>query len=353
MSYLDLIGINVEQYEKEMATESFIDEYFDMISTESILDFGHYSLESAIGGSNFGNKFMYYFSKLGNIFTKRQAGFNQAISQMQNIDVSNINRGSSVIGLNVETANEYARITNAFNPQINSKKTARWQTLMNDMDAMMEDAAYEPLRQWWQGFKERVYAALSFATVILFPLGIYFWFKSIISEIRFYVAIWHWTTNKAQKDVMLAKGIELINAIVAELTQNIYFTVCPDNPARLSRDFGSMDMIKATNAIVQKLRDLKINIARKLPVEYEEKCKAAEIVYEAAATVYKEKLHMVSPGAVKAMNSGAEALTDKVFRSVEGYNDLKLAMDAYKGLMVAAELYFDITNKVLIDLYKM
>ena len=53
------------------------------------------------------------------------------------------------------------------------------------------------------------------------------------------------------------------------------------------------------------------------------------------------------------MNSGAEALTDKVFRSVEGYNDLKLAMDAYKGLMVAAELYFDITNKVLIDLYKM
>ena len=362
MNYMDLINLNAEKYEKELATEAFIDEYFDMISTESKLDFGFmtsttslesYGVESAIDGGNFGNKFMYYFSKLGNIFTKRQAGFNQAITQMQQINTGKISQGASVIGLNVENAKEYARITEAFNPKLGNTKTAKWQQLMNDMDAMMEDAAWEPLRQYWQGFKERVYAALSFATIILFPLGIYFWFKSLVSEIRFYIAIWNWGVDKAQKDVMLAKGIELVNAICVDLAQNVYFTVCPENPAKLSRDFGPLDITKATNAIVQRLQDLKTKLGRKLPVEYNEKVQAAELVYAAASTVYKEKLHMVSPGAVKAMTSGAEALTDKVFRSVEGYQDLKVCLDGYKGPMVAAELYFDVTNKVLLDLYKM
>lgn len=357
MNYMDLIGISVEKYEKELSTESFINEYFDMIASESKLELGIFNsttaLESAIDGSTFGNKFMYYLTKIGNIFTKRQAGFNQAITQMQDINTSKISRGSSTIGLNIETAAEYARVTAAFNPQMGDKRTAKWQTLMNDMDAMMEDAAWEPLRKYWESFKERVYAALSFATIILFPLGIYFWVKSIVTEIQFYIAIWNWGANKAQKDIMLAKGIELINAIAAELVQSVYFGVCPDNPAKLGKVFASTDIIRGCNAVVQRLQDLKTKLSRKLPTDYDSKVKAAEIVYEAASTVYKEKLHMVSPGAVKAMTVGADALTDKVFRNVEGYADLRISLDGYKSLMVAAELYFDITNKVLLDLYKM
>ena len=364
MNYMDLINLNADKYEKDLATESFIDEYFDMITTESKLDFGFitstaslesYGVESAIDGGNFGNKFMYYFSKLGNIFTKRQAGFNQAITQMQQINTGKISRGASTIGLNAENAAEYARITEGFNPKIGDNRTAGWQQLMNEMDAAMEDARWEPVREWWEGFKNRVLGCLSFATIILFPLGIYFWVKALIAEFKFYLAIWNLAVDKAEKDIMLVKGVKLITAIVCDITSYIYYKVCPDNPARCSSaaNFTATDTGKAVTAIVQKLQDLKTKLNRKMPVEYEEKVRAAETVYGAAAMVYKEKLHMVSPGGVKVLTTGAEALSEKLFASIEGYPDLKISMQAYKGLMVAAELYFDITNKVLLDLYKM
>lgn len=362
VNYMDLMNLSVDKYEKEMSTESFINEYWDMITTESKLDLGYipstialesYGVESAIDGGDFGNKFMYYFSKLGNIFTKRQAGFNQAITQMQNINTGKISQGTSSIGLNLENAKEYARITEAFNPKMGDIKTGDWQQLMNELDAAMSDARWEPLRQYWESFKERVLTVLSFATIILFPLGIYFWVKSLISEIKFYVALWNLAVDKAEKDIMLVKGVKLITTIVCDITSSVYFRVCPDNPMKLNKEFTAMDTNKAVNAIVQRLQDLKTKLGRKLPVEYNEKVQAAEVVYNAAAMVYKEKLHMVSPGAIKVIANGSEALSDKMFLAVEGYAELKMAMQAYKGLMVAAELYFDITNKVLLDLYKM
>ena len=362
MNYMDLMNLNAEKYERELATEAFIDEYFDMISTESKLDFGFmtstaslesYGVESAIDGGNFGNKFMYYFSKLGNIFTKRQAGFNQAITQMQQINTGKISQGASVIGLNVENATEYARITEAFNPKAGDLDTRKWQNLMNELDDAMSDARWEILRKLWDRFKYGFLAGLSFGTIILFPLGIYFWFKSFVSFLKFIAAIWNVTVaDKAEKSIILAKGIELTSTIIVDIVSDIYFRLCTNNPLGIKK-MTIADVNKAVYAIVGVLKEFKIKLNMKSPVEYNAKVQAAEIVHTAAMSVYKDKLHMVSPSAIKAVTNGSDALTDKIFQSIEGYNELKVSVEAYRSLAVAAELYFDITNKVLLDLYKM
>ena len=364
LSMEELLKINVKTAEDNAEMAGFIEEYIDMVGTESVMDFGGYgafislehgvSVESAIDGGNFGNKFMYYFSKLGNIFTRRQSGFNQAITQMQNINTGKISQGASNIGLNLANANEYARITQAFNPKPGDLDTNKWRTLMNELDGAMSEAQMDVAKNFLKDFAyDFLSGVVTGISVILFPLAIYFWFKSWMSFFKMWIAIYDAATGKAEKQVLLAKGMELSSTIIVDIVGSIYFKVCPENPAQLPKTLTIADVNRAVYAIVGKLKEFKLALQRKTPVEYDEKVKAAKVIYDTAMTVYKEKLHMVSPTAIKAITKGSDSLTDKVFQSIQGYNELKVAVEAYKGLIVAAELYFDVTNMILLDLYKM
>jgi hypothetical protein len=363
LSMEELLKINVKTAEDNVEMAGFIEEYIDMVGTESVMDFGGYGVfislehgvgvESAIDGGNFGNKFMYYFSKLGNIFTRRQSGYNQVITQMQQINTGKISQGASNIALNVANANEYARITQAFNPKAGDLDTSKWQTLMNELDGAMTEARMDVLRNLWDDFKYDFLSGLAAGTVILFPLAIYFWFKSWVSFFKFWGSLYDVVSNKAEKGVLLAKGMELSSKIIVDIVASVYFKVCPDNPAQLPKELTISEVNRAVYSVVGKLKEFKLTMKRKFMVEYDEKVKAAQTVYNVAMSVYKEKLHIVSPSSIKAIARGSSSLTDKLFQSIQGYNELKVAVEAYKGLIVAAELYFDISNMVLLDLYKM
>lgn len=363
MNINDLLMISQESVEWERDYQKLLNETDESWAkwTDDVHSFGlgvesfasEINTESAIGGNNILNRLGYYFAKMPNIFTKRQSGFNNVINQMQRIDISKISQAPANISLTPEVAQNWARVTNAFNPQAGNPRTAEFERLMNEMDLSMSDARWEPLRLYWERLKSYVLSVASFATIILFPLGIYYLVLCLWEEIKFYVSLWKLAVDQAEKDTVMAKGMNIMSVVVLELIDYVYRTACPGNPAKIGAKMTHTDLSRVVSCIVAELNGLKVSLNRKAMVTYDEKVKAAQAVYEAAAKVYKEKLHMVSPGAMKVILAGSKAFDSKMFAAVEGYTQWRQSVDAIRGLMTASDLYFDCSNRVLTNLYKM
>lgn len=363
----DLLGISTHDYkDNSKEVNKLVEEW--LVSLESVSDdgenvgyemlqkmsFGLVSIESAIAGNTALNRTGTFFSKLINIATSRQSGFANAMKNMNKIDISGINHEASKIGLTPEIAAKYARITQAFNYKASESSKREWSRLFEEINALVQDRIEDAESTMWKSLKEYFYGILSYLTIVLFPLGIYF---MIMHNIHFVYALYLLATHdKDAIDSVRAKGIQLVHKLTSEFVYDTYIKFDPSNSAKVKLTGGVLsatDMNACINYMIGELNQIKMQLKNPTIVSYEEKVKAAEIIAKDANLHLQPHLGSISKvnaGILKTMMN--KSLNTKA-QSLQGYTELRETLNVYNRLGAIADLYFDVTNGVLSSLYKM
>lgn len=309
------------------------------------------AVESAIGGSTVLNKASGMVAKLGNIFTARQSGFKSNIDKMLKIDPVGIKREPTILGLNPEIAQEYLRISQAFNLNVSEHSKSKWIELARDLEAEIDAQNDVALNALKTAVKLCVAKYIAAATIIFIPFAI---FMHIMQYYYIGYALGTKLVAKQQAgvEIVLRKGQEMLMQIMSSFVYETYLAIDPKNTAHIKMQDGKLsprDTDIAINHILSVLQNLKRDMTSKAAVEYDDKIKAAETIKNSAKLVYPTAVHTLTPSNMDFMR----VMTTKLSTRGNLTPEMQEAGKIYMKLGAAADLYFDITNMIVANLYNM